>query len=619
MADTPTNLHALALDAIQALDFSRPGWAKQLDAIIARGHTAAAIAAAADRAGVKVTPGLFKGLSRAERKDIDALVREQRKYLAGFVAAAEGLSEAQIAARAGLYAGAVRQTYYAQRWGDWIIPPDLLPGNQTCITNCKCRISVRDNDDGTGELTREMGGTEDHCDECPALVGTYPVKRQHFVQKDWDGWDDSEIDTWGDPVVTLKHGSHDQSTHGRSTGRRVASRSAYSAARAGGASVQDARLAAKTTSEFLARAQRMENIIKQQAGYMSPAQRRSSEAELQRLANAQDSYLDRVPAHLQPHVNDAISRAPVTTPTVRGRSAPRPAAATRQSGHSPEARDAHARVLDAENAAEKLKEPIRDKRRALWAEGDALAEQRTAHARDRFAAKDAGDDARVKELDKAIAKIDRRYKAMTVEQRKLSAEALAVDDNLRRQILQVDKPGHVELRFDHAMTPAERQSISGAMTDAMRMTSTTGLAARPIAIKLEKNVRAYATDWGNDVTHSGQIVLANDAHRVAVHELGHHIEFRNPEVKARAIAFLDRRTAGESARPLAEITNNSNYRAGEVAQADRFPSPYMGKRYNDGSTEIISMGLEYFYSDPLKLAKDDPDYFMFMYDVLRMP
>ena len=45
----------------------------------------------------------------------------------------------------------------------------------------------------------------------------------------------------------------------------------------------------------------------------------------------------------------------------------------------------------------------------------------------------------------------------------------------------------------------------------------------------------------------------------------------------------------------------------------------MGKRYANGDTEIISMGLEYFYSDPLKLAKDDPDYFMFMYDVLRTP
>jgi len=46
------------------------------------------------------------------------------------------------------------------------------------VSNCKCRISVADNGDGTGELTREMGGTEHHCDECPMLVGTYDVKRR---------------------------------------------------------------------------------------------------------------------------------------------------------------------------------------------------------------------------------------------------------------------------------------------------------------------------------------------------------------------------------------------------------------------------------------------------------
>ena len=178
MADTPTNLHALALDAIQQLDFSKPGWSKQMEALIARAHTAAAIAAIADRAGVKPSEGLFRGLSRAERADIKAIVKAQLDYLKGFIAASPNLSEAQIAARAALYAGAVRQTFYSQRWGDWVIPPNLLPGAQKCQSNCKCKISVADNGDGTGELTREMGAVETvHCDECPALVGTYAVKR----------------------------------------------------------------------------------------------------------------------------------------------------------------------------------------------------------------------------------------------------------------------------------------------------------------------------------------------------------------------------------------------------------------------------------------------------------
>lgn len=178
MADTPLNLHALALDAIQQLDFTKPGWQRQMEQIIARAHTAAAIAGIADRAGVKPSEGLFRGLSRAERADITAIVKAQLDYLKGFVAASPNLSEAQIAARAALYAGALRQTYYVQRWGDWDIPPDLLPGNQMCVSNCRCVISVADNGDGTGELTREMRGAEHHCTECPDLVGIYPVKRR---------------------------------------------------------------------------------------------------------------------------------------------------------------------------------------------------------------------------------------------------------------------------------------------------------------------------------------------------------------------------------------------------------------------------------------------------------
>lgn len=178
MADTPLNLHALMLSAIQAIDFTKPGWPRQMEQIIARGHTAAAIAGIAERAGVKPSEGLFKGLSKAERADIKALVKAQLDYLKGFVQAAPDMSPAAIQARAALYAGAARQTYYQSRWGDWDIPDYLLPGNQTCMANCKCRISVKDNDDGTGELTREMGGTEYHCDECPALVGTYEVKRR---------------------------------------------------------------------------------------------------------------------------------------------------------------------------------------------------------------------------------------------------------------------------------------------------------------------------------------------------------------------------------------------------------------------------------------------------------
>ncbi len=50
---------------------------------------------------------------------------------------------------------------------------------------------------------------------------------------------------------------------------------------------------------------------------------------------------------------------------------------------------------------------------------------------------------------------------------------------------------------------------------------------------------------------------------------------------------------------------------------DKFLDAYMGKRYTSGATEIMSMGLEYLYADPLRLLDGDPAYFDFVVDSLR--
>lgn len=156
-------------------------WRREMERAIATAHQAALITATAQRAGVGASSALISRarLSRAERDDVKAAVRGQLAYLDRFAAevAAGRLSPAQIAARADLYAGAIRPFYYSQRWGAWDVPDQLLPGNQACLGNCRCSISIADNGDGTGVLTRVMGG-EDHCKECPPLAGDHPVKRR---------------------------------------------------------------------------------------------------------------------------------------------------------------------------------------------------------------------------------------------------------------------------------------------------------------------------------------------------------------------------------------------------------------------------------------------------------
>lgn len=177
----PLKLAALMASAISALpNPGSPSWQREMERIIARGHTAAWIAGQAERLGVKPDSPLLSQarLSRAERAEIKAVVDAQLQYFRGFQGDLSGMSEAQIKARAQLYAGATRQTLYATRWGDWEIPQGLMPGNQDCVSRCLCTISVKDNGDGTGMLTRAMGGTEHHCTACPPLQGDHPVKRR---------------------------------------------------------------------------------------------------------------------------------------------------------------------------------------------------------------------------------------------------------------------------------------------------------------------------------------------------------------------------------------------------------------------------------------------------------
>jgi hypothetical protein len=54
------------------------------------------------------------------------------------------------------------------------------------------------------------------------------------------------------------------------------------------------------------------------------------------------------------------------------------------------------------------------------------------------------------------------------------------------------------------------------------------------------------------------------------------------------------------------------YNKSEKTRRDKFLDPYMGKDYGRTATEILSMGLEMFYADPVQLAENDPDYFDFI-------
>lgn len=167
MADLD-RLRQLTLDAIgPALGGSIGAFRRTMAQAIQRAHTAAYVAGTAERLGT--TPNAIRGLSRAERKDLQKAVDAQLKYLDGFAAdlKAGKLTPAQANARAALYAGPARTTYSQARF------PNLpfYPGQGTeCKGNCRC--SWEQHEEG---YYWRLGAAE-HCPTCVSRESGNPYR-----------------------------------------------------------------------------------------------------------------------------------------------------------------------------------------------------------------------------------------------------------------------------------------------------------------------------------------------------------------------------------------------------------------------------------------------------------
>lgn len=131
---------------------------------------------------------------------------------------------------------------------------------------------------------------------------------------------------------------------------------------------------------------------------------------------------------------------------------------------------------------------------------------------------------------------------------------------------------------------------------------------------------------------------------IVVHELGHAWEASSYDVHKHAVGFLAKRTQDFKAKKLKTLVPGSGYGDKEWATDDHFKDAYAGKWYTHGAlgsidqkelraelrnkpdlyvstvihaTEIVSMGLEQMYTDPLRFARDDPEYFDFIWNLQR--
>ena len=188
-------------------------------------------------------------------------------------------------------------------------------------------------------------------------------------------------------------------------------------------------------------------------------------------------------------------------------------------------------------------------------------------------------------------------------------DVTAVGDKFIRGLMQLHSRDEAEQRAAKidvsslASKHLQRQTIRAA-ADFCQLTG------KDMGVKaiINEDNRSYA----NDVKMI--IGLENGSPRgrrqVLFHEMGHFVEFTDPESTKIASDWVERRADGKS-ELLKTITVNPNYRDDEIASPDNFFHPYVGKEYEDGFTEVHSMGLEQF-SDGYKvtqLFKKDREHF----------
>lgn len=140
----------------------------------------------------------------------------------------------------------------------------------------------------------------------------------------------------------------------------------------------------------------------------------------------------------------------------------------------------------------------------------------------------------------------------------------------------------------------------------------------PVKKDIQYAYEHYPTDWVKDSLQQGALYCGKvgrgyydgygiyisgfsekDFRETAFHELGHRYEDVVSGIKSIETTFFNLRKGDETPTWL-----GSGYRYDEVAVKDNFIDHYMGKRYSDNSYELVSMGFQYAYWNPERLAQD---------------
>jgi len=185
------------------------------------------------------------------------------------------------------------------------------------------------------------------------------------------------------------------------------------------------------------------------------------------------------------------------------------------------------------------------------------------------------------------------------------------DRKLARKDLEINNDTVLKVKINKRNSPgliSKWESGIAAFSRLVRPELLEGLEGK---IKKDQSGRAYYLPTDKSVylnRYSGP--------RTVIHEFGHFLEDEHEDIHQALLNFYARRTSSDNLEWL-----GGGYGLNEMTKRDKFIDPYMGKYYfinnEQVATELLSMGLEMLFEDPLRLATEDPEYFDFIISLVQ--
>ena len=249
---------------------------------------------------------------------------------------------------------------------------------------------------------------------------------------------------------------------------------------------------------------------------------------------------------------------------------------------------------------------------------------------------DTGADARARMVQIA-AEFEPERQARALKRRELANQFVVAKGKerkrLEREIIALDR---TEFEMEERILTRYRQALEQETSATFTVVKARGLGRRERRA-IDEGVEQFGRFVGAgkvdgrtitfyqavDRSHydtRGGIHLVGGVETV-IHELGHWLEESSPGILQKVLDFYTRRTQGDMLERLMDLRPGWGHPPDEVAKRDRWANPYMGRWYADQgaqvATELLSMGLELFYKDPRWLADKDPEFFDFIYELVR--